>query len=470
MARPVDVPHSSRAFFYIALVAAIAALGGLLFGYDTGVISGAILFIDRDFGLGDAMQGLVVSFVTLGALVGAFAAGALADVLGRRTTNIVAGVLFVLASLVCSLTPGVAVLVAGRFLVGVAIGLTSVAAPMYIAEVAPAAIRGRLVSVFQLAITVGILAAYVVDEALASAGAWRWMLGLAVVPGGLLALGMIPLPDSPRWLLKRGRAAEARTVLVQIRAGGDVEDELSEIHTDLERQGEGSWVDLLGPAIRPALVVGVGLAIFQQITGINAVIYYAPQIFQSAGLSSDAVALAATMGVGLINVAATFIAIGLVDRVGRRPLLAAGVLGMSVSLAVLGLAFEETPAGQAGASSMLDVATVFCLAVYIVFFAFSLGPVVWLMISEIYPYRNRAQAVGLSTAANWGANFVVSLTFPIMRTDLGSAATFWIYAALGLVTLAFVWLRVPETKGRTLEEIERSWAAARLPPAGRGEG
>ncbi|MBM4419857.1 MAG: sugar porter family MFS transporter [Chloroflexi bacterium] len=451
--------HSSRAFFYVAMVATVAAVGGLLFGYDTGVISGAILFIERDFHLDDVMQGLVVSTVTLGALIGAFVAGVLADSLGRRATNIAAGLLFVLASVLSAAAPGVWVLIASRLLVGVAIGLTSVAAPMYIAEVAPPAVRGQLVSVFQLAITVGILIAYVVDLALEATGAWRWMLGLAIVPGAALSLGMLPLPDSPRWLFKRGREADARTVLSQIRAGADVESEIEEIRVDLERSGRGTWGELLSPTLRPALTVGIGLAVFQQVTGINAVIYYAPQIFQAAGLSSDAVALAATMGIGVINVAATFIAIGLVDRLGRRPLLAVGVLGMALSLAVLGIAFEERAPVSAGAppDTALGVVTVLCLAVYMVFFAFSLGPIVWLMISEIYPNRNRAQAVALSAAANWGSNFLVSLTFPIMRTNLGTAVTLWVYAVLGFVTLAFVLWRVPETKGKTLEEIEQLW-------------
>jgi sugar porter (SP) family MFS transporter len=442
------------------MVASVAAVGGLLFGYDTGVISGAILFIKRDFALSEGMEGLTVGAVTLGALVGAFVAGVVADALGRRATNIGAGLLFVVSSLVCAVATGSEMLIAGRFLVGVAIGLASVAAPMYIAEVAPAGARGTLVSVFQLAVTVGILVSYAVDTSLAASGSWRWMLGLAVIPGAMLALGMLPLPDSPRWLVKRGREGDAHAVLHQIRPAAEVDPELAEIRAALAEEGVGSWSDLLDPALRPPLVIGIGLAVFQQVTGINAVIYYAPQIFQRAGFASDSVALAATMGIGVINVLATFIAIFLVDRLGRRPLLVAGVLGMVASLAVLALAFAEGGAGGApDAGSMLGVATAVCLAIYIVCFAFSLGPVVWLMISEIYPYRNRPQAVAVSTAANWGANFVVSLTFPLMQAHLGSSTTFWTYAGLGVLTFVFVWLRVPETKGKTLEEISALWRA-----------
>jgi sugar porter (SP) family MFS transporter len=363
-------------------------------------------------------------------------------------------VLFVLASLASAAATGVDTLVVGRFLVGCGIGLTSVAAPMYIAEVAPAGVRGRLVSGFQLAVTVGILLAYLIDEALASSGGWRWMLGLAAVPGTLLAVGMLPLPESPRWLLQRGREAEARTVLTRLDDGAHVDADLAAIRADLAREGQGSWSDLLDPTVRPALGVGIGLAVFQQVTGINAVIYYAPQIFQSAGFTSDTVALAATIGVGVVNVLATFIAMGLVDRSGRKPLLVAGVTGMIAALAILGLAFRESSAGGGGS---LGVITVLCLTVYIVVFAFSLGPIVWLMISEIFPYRIRAQAIAVSTAANWGANFLVSLTFPIMRTRLGSAPTFFVYAVMGMATLAFVLRKVPETKGRTLEEIGRFW-------------
>jgi sugar porter (SP) family MFS transporter len=448
-------PARTRARGSVALVAGVAAVGGLLFGYDTGVISGAILYLRSDFGLSPTAEGLVVGVVTLGALVGAIAAGWLADAIGRRATNIVAGLLFVLASAASAFAPDVAMLVAGRFLVGCGIGLSSVAAPMYIAEVAPPEIRGRLVSGFQLAITIGILVAFLVGEAFAASHAWRWMLGLAVFPGALLALGMLPLPQSPRWLVKRGREAEARDVLARLRGEPGAARELAEIRDGLAREGGGSWRDLLGREARAPLVVGIGLAVFQQVTGINAVIYYAPQIFESAGFASDAVALAATIGIGVVNVAATFIAIGLVDRVGRKPLLLAGVAGMVVSLAVLGLAFREAQPGAGG--NVLGLITVACLMAYIVFFAFSLGPIVWLMISEIFPYRVRGPAIAVSTAANWAANFLVASSFPALRADFGSSVTFFVYAALGVATIAFVAAKVPETKGRTLEEIGRLW-------------
>lgn len=454
--RAMGIPVRQREVsLSVVTVAIVAAIGGGLFGYDTGVISGAILYIKREFPIDDTTEGLVVSAVTVGALAAAMFAGVLADRAGRRFTNIAAGLVFAAASLLCAVANSVPTLVAGRFLVGCGIGLTSVGGPMYIAEAAPPRVRGTLVSLFQLAVTIGILLAYVACAILAPAAAWRWMLGLAAIPGLLLAVGMLFMPESPRWLVRRGHRTDARAVLAQIDPHEDPDAALAQMERDLAAEGHGTWGELLQPALRPALLVGIGLAVFQQVTGINAVIYYAPQIFQAAGFTSDLTSLAATTGIGVINVLATFIAIGLVDRVGRRPLLIAGVLGMVAMLAVLGLAFHAGAAGT-GASS-LGVITAFCLAVYIVSFAFSLGPIVWLMIAEIYPLRNRAQAMAVSTASNWGANFLVSLSFPVMAGRLGSTATSFTYAAFGVLTLVFIIAKVPETKGRTLEEISKLW-------------
>ncbi len=447
--------REAGASVFVAMVAGIAAIGGGLFGYDTGVISGAILYIKREFTVDATLEGLIVSAVTAGALVAAMVAGVLADRGGRRLTNIAAGVVFAAASMLCAVANSVSTLIAGRFLVGCGIGLTSVGGPMYIAEASPARVRGTFVSLFQLAVTVGILLAYIVCAALAEREAWRWMLGIGAIPGLVLALGMMAMTESPRWLVKRGRRTDARAVLAQIDPHCDPDAELAVLERDLASEGQGTWSEVLQRTLRPALTVGVGLAVFQQVTGINAVIYYAPQIFEAAGFSSDQTSLAATTGIGVINVLATFIAIWLVDRVGRKPLLIAGVSGMAATLAVLGLAFHADAAGTSS-GSLRDITAV-CLAAYIVFFAFSLGPIVWLMISEIFPLRNRAQAMAVSTASNWGANFLVSLTFPIMTAHLGSAPTFFTYAALGVVTLAFIVAKVPETKGKTLEEISRLW-------------
>jgi MFS transporter, SP family, galactose:H+ symporter len=440
---------------YITLIAAVAAVGGLLFGFDTGVIAGAMLFIVPEFHLGPAEQGLVVSAVTFGALFGALIGGASSDTIGRRWTNIAAGLSFVAGSIFSALAPNVEVLIASRVLIGLAIGLTSVAAPMYIAELSPPRNRGKLVSLFQLAITIGILVSYIVDRALAPDHAWRWMLGLAFVPGALLVLGMIAMPESPRWLLKTGAEKAARHALSLVRSPDEIDAEVKEIHEDLEHNRTAEWSELLMPGLRPALLVGVGLAVLQQVTGINTIIYYAPQIFQKAGLNSATTALAATAGIGVVNVLSTLIAIWLVDRVGRKPLLLTGLVGMTVSLAALGSAQLFGSAFDVSQHWVAPI-TVGFIGLYIVCFAFSLGPVVWLMISEIFPNRARARAAGISTAANWTANFLVSLSFPVLQAMLGPSLWF-LYAAMGVAAFIFVFGWVPETKGKSLEDISRQW-------------
>jgi SP family galactose:H+ symporter-like MFS transporter len=440
---------------YITMIAAVAGLGGLLFGFDTGIIAGAMLFIVPDFHLGPGQQGLVVSAVTFGALFGALAAGTLSETIGRRPTNVVAGVSFILGSALSAMAPDVEILIVSRVIIGLAIGLTSVAAPLYIAELAPARHRGKLVSIFQLAITTGILVSYIVDRALAPAHAWRWMLGLAFIPGTLLVLGMIPMPESPRWLLKKGAKKAARQVLSLVRSADEIDEDLQEIQDDLDRNRPTGWTELLMPGLRPALLVGVGLAVLQQVTGINTIIYYAPQIFESAGLDNATTALAATVGIGVINVLSTLIAIWLVDRVGRKPLLLAGLVGMTVSLFALG---STQRFGSRIGVAPLAVApiTVGFIGLYIVCFAFSLGPVVWLMISEIFPNRARSRASAISTSANWMSNFLVSLSFPALQALMGPSLWF-LYALMGVAAFVFVTAYVPETKGQSLEEIARQW-------------
>jgi MFS transporter, SP family, galactose:H+ symporter len=457
-ARAVEAPGSDRrpaTTLYITLIAAVAALGGLLFGFDTGVIAGAMLFIVPDFHLGPGEQGLVVSAVTFGALFGALIGGTTSDAIGRRRTNIAAGLSFVAGSILSAIAPNVDALIASRVIIGVAIGLTSVAAPMYIAELSPARNRGKLVSLFQLAITMGILVSYIVDRSLAPDHAWRWMLGLACIPGTLLVLGMIAMPESPRWLLKTGAEKAARQALSLVRSPDEIDAEVKEIHEDLEHNRPAGWTELLMPGLRPALLVGVGLAVFQQVTGINTIIYYAPQIFQKAGLDSATTALAATIGIGVINVLSTLIAIWLVDRVGRKPLLLAGLTGMTLSLAALGVAQRFVSTIGIDPQRLAPI-TVGFIGLYIVCFAFSLGPVVWLMISEIFPNRARARAAAVSTAANWTANFIVSLSFPVLQAMMGPSLWF-LYAAMGVGAFIFVVGYVPETKGKSLEDISRQW-------------
>ena len=440
----------SSAFIYLA--AAFAAIGGLLFGYDTGVISGAVIFLKTEFALTVFPQELVVSVVLVGAAIGALGGGRLSDKLGRRVTLIFTAIIFVIGSLLSAVAGSIFVLVLARLVVGLGIGLSSTTVPVYISEVSPANARGWQVSLFQLAITVGILAAYLVDYAFAGAHGWRWMLGLGVVPGAILGIGMIYMPESPRWLAKNGFTARSLEILRRTRESG-AEAELEEILSSMAHEHErGTWRDLWSPAVRPALGIGIGLAIFQQITGINTVIYYAPTIILSAGISSAAGAILATVGIGLVNVTMTVVSMRLIDRAGRRPLLLYGIAGMAVCLGVLGLAFRMSHEGPA-----LAWVAVITLMAYVASFAISLGPIFWLLIAEIYPLRIRGLAEGAAAATNWGANLLVSITFLSLVQALGPSRTFWLYGALTIAAWLFSFYLVPETKGKTLEEIERFW-------------
>jgi len=445
-------PAQAEQAGFVFAAAAFAALGGLLFGYDTGVISGALLFIRTQFALSTTDQGLVVSVVLVGAAVGALTGGRLADRFGRRSMLLVTALIFVAGALVCAFTPSLAVLVLGRLIVGLGIGFATSTVPVYISEVSPPQARGWQVSLFQLAITIGILLAYVIDYAFAQSGGWRWMLGLAVIPGAVLGLGMVRMPESPRWLAEHNEPDEARKVLARIRGGRNIDSEWRDIQNTLaETHERGRFSDLLSPSVRMALVIGIGLAIFQQVTGINTVIYYAPVIVQSAGISSASGAILATAGIGLVNVLMTIVAMWLIDHAGRRPLLLVGIAGMIASLAVLGFVFRM-PSG--GTLAWVAVVT---LMVYVAAFAISLGPIFWLLIAEIYPLRVRGIAEGTAAGFNWASNFVVSYTFLRLLELLGASLTFWAYAVLAIASWLFSYYLVPETKGRTLEEIERSF-------------
>src|ERR671921_924860 len=324
---------------YVYVVASVAALGGLLFGYDTGVISGALLFIGEDFELTPFIEGFIVSSLLLGAMVGAGVSGALSDRLGRRTIILVAAVIFAVGAIGAALSQSVEVLIIFRFVLGLGVGTASALVPSYISESAPTDIRGSLSSLFQLAITIGILVAYLVNAVFAPVGDWRWPLGLAVVPALVLLVGMYLMPETPRWLVSKGREAEARQVLERTRVGEEIESEIEEIHrVEEETREQAGYRELLAPWVRPMLVAGIGLAVFQQFVGINTVIYYAPTIIKSTGLANVASVLA-TVGIGVVNVLMTIVAILLIDRVGRKLLLFVGLAGMVVSLGIIGGAF-----------------------------------------------------------------------------------------------------------------------------------
>jgi sugar porter (SP) family MFS transporter len=435
---------------HLYLIVGIAALGGLLFGYDTGVISGALLFIRTEFALSPSMQGLVAGIALVGAATGAAVAGGLSDRFGRRLVILVTGIIFVLGSLVAAVAPDLWVLILGRLLVGVGIGIASMLTPLYLAETAPAKHRGALVSLSQLAITIGILVSYLIGYIFAQGGQWRWMLGVGAVPGLILALGMLVLPETPRWLAGHGRLDEAGKVLRRLRGTGDIEAELAELRTDLRREGQlPGWGQLLDPVVRRPLIVGIGLAIFQQVTGINTVIYFAPTIFQAAGFSDASAAILATAGVGVVNVLLTLVAIQLIDKAGRRALLLTGLAGMGACLLLLALGF------LIGSSSpALGWITAASLAAYVGFFAIGLGPVFWLLIAEIFPLYFRARAMGAAAISNWGFNLLVTVSFLDMIELFGRPGTFLVYAILTAGAFVFTWVLVPETKGRSLEQIE----------------
>jgi SP family galactose:H+ symporter-like MFS transporter len=442
---------------FVYLATAISALGGMLFGYDVGVISGAILFIKKEFSLSPGLEEIVVSSVLLGSLIGATAGGVLADRLGRRRLLIVTAIVFGLGAIGAALAPGAAWLIAARIIAGAAIGVASFVAPLYISEIAPVKIRGKLVSINQVALTGGIVISYLIDYAFAPSQAWRWMFAMAVIPAAAFGTGLMFIPDSPRWLAGRGHTDRARAVLKRIRAPGDVEAELAEIEKSTAQQ-KGDWSELLTPLLRPAMTVGIGLAVAQQITGINTVIYYAPTIFKFAGLSSSSVAILASVGVGVVNLVFTLVAMQLIDRVGRRPRLVVSQAGMALGLFVLGFAFWLPQL-----SGSLGWLAITSLMLYVGSFAVGLGPVFWLVLSEIYPLQIRGRAMSLGTVANWSANLVVALSFLTLTQVLGKAATFWLYGVVSIGALIFAFLLVPETKGRTLEEIEAHWRAGKHP-------
>lgn len=468
---PEPPARARRPSAWLLAVGAVTFIAGLLFGYDQGVISGALPLLRADLDLGTFAAEVITSWVTLGALAGALVAGTLADRIGRRWTSVAAGALFAGGAVLQALAPDAAVLTVGRVITGVAVGFASTVAPLYAAEMAPARLRGRFVSSYQLAVTVGIFLAYLADDALTGGDHWREMFALAVIPGVLLIVGFLCVPESARWLLRRGRREQARVTLRKL-AGDEAEGDraLAEMEQDLaaeEAEGLATWSEVFSSRLRRPLVIGVGLAVIQQVTGINAVIYYANDIFAEAGFATAEDQAEATLyAIGLVNVLATFIAIAYVDRFGRRPLLLAGLVGMTVSLVAVGLSFAlfSTTAASATGVTTAGIFTLVALVVFIASFAFSLGPVVWTMISEIYPNRVRGRAVSIATAANWLAAFLVTQFFLSLVDGIGSAATFFLLA--GLCVLSYLWIlrSVPETRGRSLEQIQEYWTGPEPPP------
>lgn len=447
---------------WLLVAMAVIIFAGALFGYDQGVISGALDGIKKSFVLTPLLVEVVTSWVTLGAMFGALAGGELADRFGRRNAILFSGVLFTLGAAVQAFAPVTAVLVCGRLIVGAAVGVIAVAAPLYGAELAPRTLRGRIVSGYQFAITIGIFLAYLVNDWLTGSGSWRLMLGSSAVPGVLLLLVAVAAPESPRWLMKMQRRPEARVQMQKIRPKVDVEDSLNMIDKALREETESAaWNEVFQAQWRRPLMIGIGLAVFQQITGINAIIYYANQIFASAGFALSSQATLTTWAIGGVNVAATVIALVFVDRWGRRKLLLGGLTGMGLSLAVLGIAFRfivpAAPGAATAAPTVAGIVTLCGLIAFIISFAASLGPVVWTVITEIFPGRIRGRAVAVCTAFNWLSAFAVSQCFLSMVEAVGSSLTFGLFALFCVTGWTWIFFQVPETRGRSLEEIQQTW-------------
>ena len=450
------------------LVSVVAAIGGFLFGYDTAVINGAVDAIREEFRISSATTGLVVSCALVGSALGAALAGRVADRFGRVRLMLTAAALFTVSALGSGLAFGVADLIFWRFIGGVGIGAASVAGPMYIAEVAPARLRGRLGSLQQLAIVLGIFASLMTDAFLASAAgganqplwlrldAWRWMFLSALVPSLAYWLLAKPLPESPRFLVARGQPDRALTVLRRFLVPDDAASTLSAIRNSLGSELRPSLRDLRGPTLglAPIVWVGILLSVFQQFVGINVIFYYSTSLWRSVGFS-EADALTVTVITSVTNVLVTLVAISLVDRLGRRPLLLIGSAGMTLTLAAMAVCFTYAHSTPSGVSLPPPFSTVALLAAnaYVVFFGVSWGPVVWVLLAEIFPNRMRGSGLALAASVQWIANFLVSTSFPVLAQALGLGVTYAIYAGFAGLSLLFVWGRVPETKGKELEEM-----------------
>jgi sugar porter (SP) family MFS transporter len=459
---------------YLVPICLVATLGGLLFGYDTGVISGAIEFLTARFDLDVVMKGWASGCVLIGCATGVLIVGPVSDRFGRKKALLLAAALFLISAIGTALPRDIWTFILFRWLGGIGIGIASMSTPMYIAEIAPAHLRGRLVSVNQIAIVGGILVVYFVnyfiarcgDQAWNEATGWRWMFASGVLPSVAFALLLLGIPESPRWLVEKGRAEQAKTILTKVAGADFANAELASIRTALSA-ARGNWAELFSHALRRPLIVGILLAILQQVTGINVFLYFGTTIFKNMSASTGVDAgMLQQIVIGGASALSTVVAIATVDQWGRKPLMFLGAAGMGISLLAMGLM----------AQNIVDPTTVsgwmlLFIIVYVVCFGLSVGPVTWVILSEIYPTAIRGRALGLATFFLWMADYAVTQTFPIMDAKgswfvqrFNHAFPFYVYALFCLVLILVLWAMVPETKGRTLEDIERGWASAHNSP------
>jgi sugar porter (SP) family MFS transporter len=440
-------PYVNQAF--IRRVSFIAGLGGILYGFDMGVIAAALIYVRDSFHLSTMMQEVLVIAVLIGVMIGALVGGTIADRIGRRKTLVWGAILFIAGSILAPLSPNVYVLFVARALLGVAVGFTSVTAPVYVSELAPPQSRGTLIGLYQFALTSGIALADLVGYWLAGPQGWRWMFAFGVIPAVLFLFMVLTVPESPRWLFAQNRSAEAESVLASYTDEAGARLLLEDIRVSLMTKMERRWSALWSPAVRGSLFIAVGFMVLIPATGINAVLYYGPQIFSLAGIGSNKSAIFATLLVAITNVLATVIALVLVDRLGRKPLLYAGLGGMTIALFALAVYFHR----QAAPGPSLAIIATICLMFFITCYAFSIGPIAWIIVSEVFPLRLRGRGVAASTLAFGLSNFVVSLTFLSLLKAAGNSLTFAIYGGFCILTLVFVRFVIPETKGRELESI-----------------
>lgn len=454
---PPQPPVSTIRFVLFAT--GVTAIGGFLFGYDTAVINGANSYLKAHLGLTPTQEGLAGASAILGCIPGAMFAGFLSDKFGRKKMLFLCAILYAVSGLLSAIPRTFDQFLWARIISGLGIGASSMICPVYIAEISPEKWRGRLGSLFQLGIVTGIFITLFVnrliqglgDDAWNTALGWRWMLGMEVVPAVAFIGLLFTVPESPRWLARHGRDAEAHAILVKVDGPAHAESEMTAIRATAT-QVEPPFSALFTGGYRRPLMLAVLLAVFQQFCGINAIMYYSTKIFETAGALKNA-AFTSSVWVGLINLVFTFVAIAFVDRLGRRPLLLIGTAVQAVALGLVGWMFHTHQNG---------IALLLCVVAFIGAFAMAMGPITWLFCSEIFPNQIRGRAMSVAAFTVWVACYIVAQTFPMMNDSpaIGPALTFWIYAAVSLASFFFVFLLIPETKGRTLEEIGRMWTAA----------